>query len=284
MPQLLAPTSRLQTKGQAKRDLYHVVTSAQPFVILHLLCLGKLLSTWTHTTDRVTEMGMCSHKLRNVHHALQVELQGCLPKDLTGKWTLVSPSLQVTTHYSTPFFLDYLPEDCKKMHLQRTAAPHYTTWGMFPSFSAPQLALGSGGRRWVAALAAYSPRALLSFPFCAQSTVLWPPPHNRRLEKQVTAWRCNLRCQRGSHSRLIGEPKTLLCCWGEENTEDPKNHMAPKGQQKSQSYTRQKLASASHGFGTYLSIQHEDSSTRMFSLMCSGHCFHTLAMYNKWKQ
>lgn len=172
----------------------------------------------------------------------------------------------------------------QKMHLQRTAAPHYTTWGIFPSFSAPQLALGSGGRRWVAALAAYSPRALLSFPFCTQSTVLWPPPHNRRLEKQVTAWRCNLRCQRGSHSRLIGEPKTLFCCWGEENTKDPKNHMAPKGQQKSQSYTRQKLASASHGFGTYLSIQHEDSSTRMFSLMCSGHCFHTLAMYNKWKQ
>jgi len=141
------------------------------------------------------------------------------------------------------------------------------------------LALGSAGRKSAAALAANSPRALLSFPFCTQGTVLWLPPHNCRLEKQVTAWRCNLRCRGGSHSRSVGEPKTPLGCWGEEHMKDPQNHMTPKGHQSSQSYTRQKLASASHGFGTYLSIQREDSGTRMFSLMCSGHYLFSHSCY-----
>lgn len=175
----------------------------------HLLVGGGLASLWTHFTEKVPEMGMCSHKQRKVR-------SGCC-KQRCRDGPGASSAGKMDTSFIIPTGCPYpavllsfqnSPQKLAKIHL-RTAAPAcdtttpayllpllHPTWPcwsevwslpLLPSSLHHSLALGGRQRLSCELFQLLVPPQHHCSPF--HRAMQLPPPHDCRLKKHLKAWR-----------------------------------------------------------------------------------------------
>lgn len=185
---------------------------------------GGLASLWIHFTEKVPEMGICSHKQRKV-------CSGCCKqrcRDGPGASSAgkMDTSFIIPTGCAYPAVLlscQNSPQKLAKIHLQTAApacdtttpayllpSPHQTmlVWGVGPSSSCHPLCTTAlpweGGRDLVVScFSCWSPHSITVL--LSNRAMQLPPPHDCRLKKHLKAWRL-LWC--GAHApNQLGNPK-----------------------------------------------------------------------------